>query len=206
MTTGTPTTATAGSGPVVQASILLTCATTVLGAAVPWPSPARSTSGWLVADVPASTAGLVAGAAVLCLVVAGTLVRTGSLPGRAAAVTWWMLALASAGALAWNALYSAALSAVAFGAVIPVFHWLFTFVPALVVGLATRAAGPRAQLRATLGTAVVTLPLFALGWALLDPSGGLAGVPGTLRVTSILGVVPLLLAIAAARPWAAVRR
>ena len=198
MTTGTPTTASAGSGPVVAAGVVLTCATTVLGALVAWPSPARTTSVWQVADVPASTAGLVAGAAVLCLVVAAALVRPGSLPGRTAGVTWSLLALASAGALAWNALYCAALSAGAFGAVIPVFHWLFTFVPALVVGLATRAAGPRGQLRATLGTAVVTLPLFALGWALLSPDA-LDAVLGTLWTTAVLGVVPLVVAVAATR-------
>lgn len=199
MTTGTPTTSSAASGPVVRAGIVLTCATTVLGALVPWPSPARTTSGWQVADVPASTAGLVAGAAVLCLVVAAVLVRPGSLPGRAAAVTWWVLALASAFALAWNALYSAALSAVASGAVIPVFHWLFTFVPAVVVGLTTRAAGPRAQLRATLGTALVTVPLFALGWALLLSSDVLDAVHGALWSTAVFGVVPLVVAVAATR-------
>ncbi|WP_143018825.1 hypothetical protein [Geodermatophilus sp. DSM 45219] len=199
MTTGTPTTASAGPGPVVAASIASTCAVTVLGALVAWPSPELTGSGWQVADVPPSTACLVAGAAVLCVVVAATLVRPGSLPGRAAAVTWWVLALASAFALTWNALYSAALSAVAFGAVIPVLHWLFTFVPALVVGLATRGAGPRAQLRATLGTAVVTLPLLALGWALLLSSDVLGAVLGTLWSTAVLGVVPLVVAVAATR-------
>lgn len=199
MTTGTPTTAPAGPGPVMALGVALTSAVTVLGALVPWPAPQRTGSGWQVAGVPASTAGLVAGAAVLCLVVAAVLVRPGSLPGRAPAVTWWVLALASAFALAWNALYSAALSAVASGAVIPVFHWLFTFVPALVVGLATRAAGPRAQLRATLGTAVVTLPLFALGWALLLSSDVLDAVLGALWSTAVLGVVPLAVAVAVTR-------
>ena len=198
MITDTRTTTSAGPGPVVRASVVLTCATTVLGALVAWPPPTRTTSGWQVADVPASTAGLVVGTAVLCLVVAAALVRPWSLPGRTVAVTWSLMALASAGALAWNALYSAALSAVAFGAVIPVFHWLFTFVPALVVGLATRAAGPRGQLRATLGTAVVTLPLFALGWALLSPDA-LDAVLGTLWTTAVLGVVPLVVAVAATR-------
>ena len=53
----------------------------------------------------------------------------------------------------------------------------------LVVGLVTRAPGPRGQLRATLGTAVVTLPLFAMGWALLASAGGVAGFLGTLHTT-----------------------
>lgn len=199
MTTGTGTT-TSGVGPtgVVTAAAVLTGVAAVVGALVPWPSPERTGSGWQVADVPPSTAGLVLGAAVVCLALAGALARPWSLPGRAAAVTWWVLALASAAALTWNALYSAALSAVDSGAVIPVFDWLFTFVPALVVGLATRAAGRRAQLHATLGTAVVTLPLFALGWALLS-SDVLDAVLGALWTTAVLGVVPLLVAIAVSR-------
>lgn len=197
------TPAPAGPVGIATAAVLLTCATAAVGA-LGWPAPERTLSGWQVAEVPAATLLLVVGAALACLVTATVLVRPAMLPGRAAG-TWWLLAAASAFALGWNAVFSAAMSTDD-GPIIPVFHWLFTLVPALVVGLQLREASARDRLRAVLGTAVVTLPLFALGWALLDPSGGLAGVPGTLRVTSILGVVPLLLAIAAARPWAAVRR
>jgi hypothetical protein len=201
VTPDTPTTtAPAGPGPVAATAVALTCVAAAVGALVAWPSPERTTSGWQVADVPPSTAGLVLGAAVLCLALAAALVRPRSLPGRLAPATWWSLALASAFALAWNAAYSAALSAAVVGAVIPVFHWLFTFVPALVAGLTTRAAGSRAQLRATLGTAVVTLPLFALGWALLASSGGLVALLGALYSTALLGVVPLVVAVAATRP------
>ncbi len=181
------------------AAAVLTCAAAAFGALVAWPPPERTTPVWMVADVPPSTAALVVGAALVCLATGGVLVRPGSLPGRAAPVVWWLLALASALALVWNAVYSAALSAGFFGAVIPVFHWLFTFVPALVVGLVTRSAGSPAQLRATLGTAVVTLPLFALGWALLTPSGDLLGFLGALYGTGVLGVVPLGIAVAVTR-------
>ena len=99
----------------------------------------------------------------------------------------------------WTDLFLAALSTDD-GPVIPVFDWLYTAVPALIVGLATRSAGGRAQLRATLGTAVVTLPLFALGWALLDSSGGVVAFLGALYSTAFLGVVPLVIAVAATRP------
>ncbi len=51
----------------VAATAALTCAAAVLGALVAWPSPERTTSGWQVADVPASTAGLVLGTAGVCL-------------------------------------------------------------------------------------------------------------------------------------------
>ena len=150
----------------------------------------------MIADVPPSTATLVVGSALVCLTVGAVQVRPGSLPGRAAPVVWWLLALASAPALVWNALYSAALSEETFGAIIPIFHWLFAFVPAFVVGLVSRSAGSPAQLRATLGTAVVTLPLFALGWALLTPSPDPVGFLGALYGTGVLGVLPLGLAVA----------
>jgi hypothetical protein len=193
-------TASAGPAGIAVAAAVLTVAATGVGTLVEWPSPVRTTAGWQVADVPAATVGLVLCAAVLCLGVAGVLARPRSLPGRLVPVTWWLLALASAFALAWNALYSAALADQVGGAVIPVFHWLFTFVPALVVGLGTRSAGARTQLRATLGTAVVTLPLFALGWALLASPGGAVAFLGALYDTAVLGVVPLVVAVAATRP------
>jgi hypothetical protein len=49
---------------------------------------------------------------------------------------------------------------------------------------------------------VVTVPLFALGWALLasrDPFP--LGVLGALWNAAVLGVGPLLVAFAAARGW-----
>lgn len=103
--------------------------------------------------------------------------------------------MAAAAAQVWTDLFLAALSADG-GPVIPVFDWLYTVVPALVVGIATRSAGTRAQVRATLGTAVVTLPLHALGWGLLSADGD---VLGTLSVTAVLGLVPFLLALAGTR-------
>lgn len=194
------TTPAAGPVTVAAAAVVLTCAAAALGAVPGWPPPQRTTSGWQVADVPPATAALVLGAVVACLVLAGALVRPRSLPGRLAPATWWLLALASAVALTWHALYYAALSEDVVGAVIPVLDWLFTLVPALAVGWATRRAGLRTQLRATLGTAVVTLPLFALAWALLDSSGGVVAFLGALYSTAFLGVVPLVIAVAATRP------
>ncbi|WP_167761109.1 hypothetical protein [Geodermatophilus sp. DF01-2] len=201
MTTDTgTTTAQAGPGPVAAAAVALTCAATAAGTLVAWPSPDRTTSGWQVADVPPSTAGLVVATVLICLAVAAVLVRPGSLPGRLAPAAWWAFVLASAFALAGRALYFAALAEDTLGAVIPVLDWLFTLVPALAVGLATRRAGRRTRLRAILGTAVVTLPPFALGWALLESTGGVATFLGALYSTAFLGVVPLVVAVAATRP------
>jgi hypothetical protein len=180
---------------------VLTLGAAVVGTA-PWPLPAQG-PGWRVADVPPSLLVLVLGTAGICLAVAGVLVRPASLPGRLAPPLWWLAVLAAAFALGWNALHSAALSDLVVGAVLPVLDWLFTFLPAAVVGLATRRAGLRAQLRAMLGTAVVTVPLFTLGWALLDSSPGVVGVLEALHGGSLLGVLPVLLAVAGARAVAA---
>ncbi len=188
------------AGPVAVAvvAVVLTCAAAALGAVPGWPAPDRVLSGWQVADVPPSTLAVVVAAAVGCLALAGALVRPGStLPGRALPVLWWGVVLAAAAAQVWTDLFLAALSTDD-GPVIPVFDWLYTLVPALVVGLAARSAGARAQLRATLGTAVVTLPMHALGWGLLSP-GGVDDVLGTLRVTALLGLVPFLLVLSTTR-------
>jgi hypothetical protein len=175
---------------------VLTLLAAVVGTA-PWPLP-PAPSGWRVADVPPSLLVLVVGTAGVCLAVAGALVRPASLPGRVVPALWWLVVLAAAVALGWNALHSAALSDIVVGAVLPALDWLFTFLPAAVVGLATRRAGPRPQLRAMLGTAVVTVPLFTLGWALLDSSPGVVGVLEALHGGSLLGVLPVLLAVAVA--------
>src|SRR3712207_9217097 len=97
------------------------------------------------------------GTTVVCLVVATALtLRAADLRGREPlALAWAALVLPAAAALVWNVLYSAALSTEA-GPIIPIFHWLFTFVPALLAGwlLTGRTRGDRWA--AALGTGVVT--------------------------------------------------
>ncbi|MGY1643672.1 hypothetical protein ACI782_21405 [Geodermatophilus sp. SYSU D00703] len=182
---------------VAVGAAVLTLAAAVVGTA-PWPLP-RQTPGWQVADVPASLLALVGGTAGVCLALAGILVRPASLPGRVVPALWWLVVLASAVALGWNALRSAALSDLVVGAVLPVLDRLLAFLPAAVVGLATRRAGTRPQLRAVLGTAVVSVPLFTLGWALLDSSPGIVGVlEAPLHGGTLLGALPVLLAVAGA--------
>ncbi len=75
MTAGTPTTAPAGSRPVVAATAVLTCAAAVLGALVAWPSPERTTSAGLGTVLRTlSTTGLL-GVVPLLVAVAVTRVR-----------------------------------------------------------------------------------------------------------------------------------
>lgn len=168
----------------------------VLAGSREWPAPRRTTSGWQVAAVPASLLALLAGTAVVCLAVAAVLARPHRLAAPTAAV-WWGLAAVSALALVWNDLYLAALGDE--GPVIPVFDWAFTSLPTLLVGLVARRQGPGAHRRATLGLAVVVLPLFALGRPLADSDHDLGTVAGGLYTAVLFGVVPFLIAWALTR-------
>jgi hypothetical protein len=109
------------------------------------------------------------------------------------------MAVASVLAQVWNDLYFAALADT--GGIIPVFDWLFTFVPALVVGLVVRRHGPAAHLRATIGVSVVSLPMLGLGWALATQQDSiLAALTGGLYTAAFFGVLPLVVAVAITRP------
>jgi hypothetical protein len=60
-----------------------------------------------------------------------------------------------------------------------------------------RRAGRAARIRVALGTGLVTLPLGALGWALLSsPDLSAAGLGDVLAMTGLAGVAPLILAVA----------
>ena len=183
----------------VGAVMVLTVAA-CLGAALGWPLPERTLSGWQVTAVPASLLALITGTAVVCVLVAAALVRPASLGSPAAVGTWWAVTVAAAAALVWNDLYFAALSTGDGGAVIPVFDWMFTFVPAVVVGAVTRRLGRPRQLRAVLGTAVVAVPLLGLSWAVTGESGAVVdNLLGGIYGAVIFGVVPLLLAFLVTR-------
>ncbi|MGY1858008.1 hypothetical protein [Modestobacter sp. SYSU DS0290] len=186
-----------GPLPLAAAAVLLTAAVGVVGS-LDWPAPRRTLSGWQVADVPASLLALVVGAALVCLAVAALLTRPWALGSTAATATWGALAVAAAFAQGWNDVYFAALSDE--GGVIPVFDWLFTFVPVLLVGVAARSLGRRAHLRATVGMGVLTLPMLALGWALYGDAGLTEALFGSLYAAAIFGAVPLLIALAITRP------
>ena len=177
---------------------MLSVAAALVGA-LGWTSPIRTSSGWQVAEVPASLLALVLGAGLFCLAVAAALSRPWQLPGLTA-VLWWLSGLLAVGAHTWNGLYFAALADPLGGAIIPVFDGLFTFVPALVVGLAAIPSGPRGQLRAVLGTAVVGVPLLTLGWSLYSaPEGLLPAAVFSLWPGVLFGVAPVAVALAICR-------
>jgi hypothetical protein len=179
-------------------AVALTALACLVGS-LSWPVPTRTTSGWQVADVAPSLFVMVVATGLVCLVTAAALVRPGTLGSAAAAGTWWVLAVASVAAQVWNDLYFAALATD--GGIIPVFDWLFAFVPALVVGLVTRWSGQAVHLRATLGTGVVTLPPLGLGWALASQADTtVQAVLGGLYAVAMFGALPLLVALAVTRP------
>jgi hypothetical protein len=178
------------------AALALTVLASAVGA-LGWAAPERTPSGWQIADVPGDLLALVVISGIACLAVAALLARPWSWRAPVAAVVWWALGLATVLALVWNDLYVAALGTADDGPVIPVFDWMFTFVPALVAALVTRRRGRPAQLRAGLGTAVVSLPMVALGWALYSaPDGFVAGLGDGLYTAAVFGVVPLVIALA----------
>ncbi|WP_166503535.1 hypothetical protein [Modestobacter italicus] len=189
---------------VAAAAVGLTCATATVGALGTWASPERITTGWQIADVPPSLLGLTLATAVICLALAALMVRPRALPGRVLPAIWWAAVVTAAGALVWNDLFLAALGTTG-DAAIPVLDWLFTLLPAAVVGLATRGADVRTQLRALLGTAVVTLPLYALGWGLFSSAEDWPAAINAVRVTALLGGIPLLITLVTTRRWRSLR-
>jgi hypothetical protein len=164
-----------------------------------WAVPERVLRDWQVADVPSSMTALVLGVTATCLLVgAAVTLRDAALrPRDPVFLVWLAVSLLAAAALVWNALVMAADSEFETGAIIPVLHWAFTFFPALLVGLAARNRGTGRAVAAALGTGVVTMPLFGLGWSLLSSRESMAaGIGNSLWATAILGVVPLVIATA----------
>jgi hypothetical protein len=70
-------------------------------------------------------------------------------------------------------------------------------VPAVLAGFLAAHAGRAARVRAALATGLVTVPMAAVGWALLSSSGrSAAGLGDVLGMTSLAAVAPLVLALA----------
>ena len=187
--------------PTLVATAVLTVGA-ILAGQRDWAVPERVLRDWQVAAVPSSLTALVLGLTATCLLVgAAVTLRDAALRPRDPVFPVWLaVSLLAAAALVWNALVLAADAEFETGALIPVFHWAFTFVPALLTGFAARGLGAGRAVAAALGTGVVTLPLFGLGWSLLGSREGVwTGIGNSLWTTAILGVVPLVIAAAIAR-------
>ncbi|MGY1616393.1 hypothetical protein ACI797_06560 [Geodermatophilus sp. SYSU D00691] len=161
-----------------------------------WPLPGRTADG--VTDVPSSLVQFLVVCAGLCLWAAGRVTRPArTFRSPAAASVWWAV-VAAAAFVSLTAAVSLA-SWGGFGAhpADLLVRWTVPFVPALLAGVLARRDGRAARLRAALGTGVVTLPLFALGWALLaSPAGIPLPASEVLSTTLLAGVAPFAVAVA----------
>ncbi|MDT0278082.1 hypothetical protein [Blastococcus goldschmidtiae] len=187
--------------PTLAATVVLTVVAVLVGQR-DWAVPERVLRDWQVADVPLSLTALILGLTAVCLLVGAWAVRRDAAlrPSDPVFVVWSVVSLLASAALIWDGLFMAANAEFETGAMIPVFHWMFTFVPALLTGLAARSRGAGRAVAAALGTGVVTAPLFGLGWSLLSSRESLTdGIGNSLWATAILGVVPLGIAAAIAR-------
>ncbi|GAA2015869.1 hypothetical protein JL107_09470 [Nakamurella flavida] len=112
----------------------------------------------------------------------------------------WVLAVllvvtAAVGSL--NALFFAGPAGPSVGPIIPIFHWMFTFVPSLVIGSLGAVATGRHGLPAALAAAVVAVPMQALSWSLLVRfNKSSPAVLNALWPTAILVVIPFLISLA----------
>ena len=175
----------------------VTAALTVLLALLgsqPWQLPGRV--GGAVSAVPQSLLTFLLLCAAVCVWVAGRLVRPQEWLGSVVAVRVWWLVLAGAAVVSVTAALS--LASYAGSDTRPgglAARCLVPLVPAVLAGVLARADGRAARLRSALGTGLVTLPLAALGWALLA-SGSAATLTDALGMTLLSGLVPFALAIA----------
>lgn len=178
----------------VVVGVALTVVLALLGSQH-WELPQRD--GGVVSALPQSLLTFVLLCAALCVWAAGRLVRPAeTLRSTITAHIWWAL-------LAGAALVSvaAALSLASFagtGQLPPdlVLRGVVPVVPAVLAGLLARNDGRAARIRVALGTGLVTVPLGALGWALLSsPYWSTAGLTDVLAMTGLSALAPLALAV-----------
>ena len=165
------------------------CAVGALGRPRPDPGHGSGTAG-----VPASLLALLLVASAVCLLAGAVLTRPASLGTRTAVATWWLLVVLSLAGSAQQTVWLTSLDL--WEEAIPVFGWIYTALPAALVGLATARAGRSTHRRATLGTAVVTVPPVGLAWAVAAGADGFgSGLATGLWTAALLGAVPLAIAV-----------
>jgi hypothetical protein len=161
-----------------------------------WQLPQRGPGG--VTDVPQSLLTFLLLCAALCLWSAGRLVRpAGTVRSATARALWWALV---AGAALVS--FAADLSLASFAGTGQrpddlLLRCAVPLVPAVLAGVLAGDAGRAARVRAALGTGLVTVPMSAVGWALLSsPGRSTAGLGDVLGMTALAGAAPLVLAVA----------
>jgi len=183
-----------GSVPLAAVTIAaLTVVLALLGGQA-WDLPHRDGGG--VSDVPQSLLFFLLLCAAACLWAAGRVVQPAETFRSADAARVWWLVLGGAAVVSIAAALSLASYAggepgsLALRCAVPV-------VPAVLAGLLARDDGRPARLRAALGTGVVTVPMTAVGWALLaSPAATPAGPADVLAMTGLAALAPFGLAVA----------
>jgi hypothetical protein len=179
----------------VVAGATLTVVLALLGRQA-WQLPERGPGG--VSDVPQSLLTFLLLCTAACLWTAGRLVRpAATLRSPAAVGLWWALLAGSALVSGTAALSLASFAGTAIRPADLLVRCAVPVVPAVLAGVLAREAGRSARIRAALGTGLVTLPLSALGWALLSSAGrSTADLGDVLAMTGLSGAAPLALAVA----------
>jgi hypothetical protein len=161
-----------------------------------WQLPQRGPGG--VTDVPQSLLTFLLLCAGICVWSAGRLVRPAeTLRSATATQLWWALV---AGAALVSLAADLSLASFAGTGQRPgdlLVRCLVPLVPAVLAGVLAGTAGRAARVRAALGTGLVSVPMAAVGWALLSSSGrSTAGLGDVLGMTALAAVAPLVVAVA----------
>jgi len=182
------------AGPVLAGAVLTVVL--VLLSRQTWELPQRGATG--VTDVPQSLLTFLLICAALCVWTAGRLVRPAdTLRSTLAAQTWWALVAGSALVSLAAALSLASFAGTGQRPEDLLLRCAVPLVPAVLAGLLAADAGRPARIRAALGTGLVTVPMAAVGWALLSsPPRSSAGLDDVLGMTVLAAVAPLALAVA----------
>jgi hypothetical protein len=168
-----------------------------------WQLPGRDAAG--VTDVPQSLVTFLLLCTGTCLWAAGRLVRPAqTLRSSSAAQLWWALVAGAAVVCVAADLSLASFAGTGQRPTDLMARFAVPLVAAVLAGFVARDAGRPARVRAALGTGLVTVPLSALGWALLSsPARSDAGLSDVLAMAGLTGAAPLALAVAlvAADRW-----
>ena len=161
-----------------------------------WPLPARAAG--VVSQVPQPLVTFLLVCAGACLWAAGRATRPAdTFRSPTSPQLWWAL---TAGAAVVSIAADLSLAADAGAHLQPtalLARWLVPVVPAVLAGVLARRDGRGARVRAALGTGAVTLPLFAVGWALYASPGGVALAPAdVVSMVLMAGAAPFALAVA----------
>ena len=161
-----------------------------------WELPQRGPGG--VTDVPQSLLTFLLICAGLCAWLAGRLVRPADVLRSTAAVrTWWALVAGTALVALAADLSLASYAGTGQRPTDLLVRCAVPLLPAVLAGALAADAGRAARVRLALGTGLVTVPMSAVGWALLSSAASsTADLGDVLGMTLLAAAAPLAVAVA----------